>query len=81
MDNTYHSQNNASHLNQPDQPNKTEAAPIDPNETANRGRPPGQPEPGVQKPGPGGTLEGEHTKKDPYAEELDEPDGSLDAFD
>jgi hypothetical protein len=78
MDNTYHSQNNASHLNQP---TKADAAPIDPNETASRGKPPGQAEAGVQKPGPGGTLEGEKPAKDPYAEELDEPDGSLDAFD
>ncbi|RXZ38517.1 hypothetical protein D9O50_03040 [Oxalobacteraceae bacterium CAVE-383] len=79
MANTYHSQNDASHLSQP---TEAEAAPVDPKETGSRGKPPGQPEAGVQKPGPGGTLAGEQPdKKDPYEEEYDEPDGSLDAFD
>ena len=46
MDNTYHSLNNATHLNQS---SNAEAAPIDPKETASRGKPPGQAEAGVQK--------------------------------
>ena len=78
MDNTYHSLNNATHLNQS---SNAEAAPIDPKETASRGKPPGQAEAGVQKPGPGGTLADKPQEKNPYAEEYNEPDGSLDAFD
>jgi hypothetical protein len=61
-------------------PAGTDAAPIDPTETASRGKPPGQPEAGIEKPGPGGTLP-EKKSVDPLAEEYDDPDGSLDAFD
>ncbi|HEY4317154.1 MAG TPA: hypothetical protein VGN04_06100 [Herbaspirillum sp.] len=78
MNNTYHSQNDASHLTQP---TEADAAPLDPKETGSRGKPPGQAEAGVQKPGAGGTLAGEKPAKDPRAEEYDDPDGSLDAFD
>ena len=81
MTNTYHSQNDASQLHQPTQ---ADAAPIDPKENASRGKPPGQLEAGVQKPGAGGTLAGEKQPAkdtDPRAEEYNDPDGSLDAFD
>jgi hypothetical protein len=77
MNDTYKSQNNASEVIPSTTPG---AAPVDPNETASRGKPPGQPEAGVQKPGPGGTLPGKKPV-DPTAEEYDDPDGSLDAFD
>jgi hypothetical protein len=83
MNDTYHAQNNATDLTPP---TDTGAAPIDPEETASRGKPPGQAEAGVQKPGPGGTLPGDKPAEDESiddesVEEYDDPDGSLDAFD
>ncbi|MDB5989251.1 MAG: hypothetical protein JWQ10_654 [Herbaspirillum sp.] len=55
MNDTYKTQNNATEI----APSTSEGdAAIDPKETGTRGRPPGQPEPGVEKPGPGGTLSG-----------------------
>lgn len=60
MDNTYHSLNNASHLNQS---SIADAAPIDPKQTASRGKPPGQTEAGIPKSGTGGTLAGKHQEK------------------
>lgn len=77
MNNTYHSQNDASHLTQP---TEADAAPVDPEETGNRGKPASQPVAGIQKPGPGGTFPGDESDKD-SVEEYDDPDGSLDAFD
>jgi hypothetical protein len=78
MSDTFHTQNNATNVT----PTAagTGAAPIDPKETGSRGKPPGQPEAGVEKPGPGGTLP-DKKPFDPLAEEYDDPDGSLDAFD
>jgi hypothetical protein len=86
MNAPYHSENDASDITPPAD---TGAAPIDPKETASRGKPPGQTEAGVQKPGPGGTLAGgeaaddadDASADDESLEEYDDPDGSLDAFD
>jgi hypothetical protein len=82
MNAPYHSENDASDITPPAD---TRAAPIDPKETASRGKPPGQTEAGIQKPGPGGTLAGEEPEDDESddesLEEYDDPDGSLDAFD
>jgi hypothetical protein len=83
MNGTFHTQNNATDLTPPADAG---AAPIDPAETASRGKPPGQTEAGVQKPGASGTLPGDEpiddeSIDDESVEEYDDPDGSLDAFD